>query len=93
VLVIAHVLSALRAHSEFFELEFLPFPLGRLDHDPAALAVQRHLLFTDLAEEVHASPRSLVQRELDLVLRELRFDRAPHGVLGLEEPISRHDPA
>jgi hypothetical protein len=55
--------------------------------------VQRDLAITDLAEEEHRLAWLLIQRELELVLRELLLDRLAHHVLGAEEAIGGHQTA
>ena len=52
--------------------------------------MQRDLAIADLAEKEHRLARRLIDRERQLVLRELLLDRLAHHVLGGEEAIRRH---
>jgi hypothetical protein len=62
-------------------------------HDHASvLAHQRYLPLADLPEEIDRLPRREIQRELELVRRQLLLQRAPQGVLGPEEAVRRHQP-
>ena len=63
------------------------------EHDPAALAVQRHLLVTDLAEDVDALARCARERGAELVLRHARLEGLPQRVLGTEETVRGDEPA
>jgi len=64
--------------------------IRRVDHEPATFTVQRDALVTDLTDEVHRLARRLVERQPQLVLRELPFERLAQRRLSVKEAIRRH---
>lgn len=64
----------------------------RHEHDPSALAVQRHLLVADLPEDVHALAWRSRERGVELVCFHARLVRFAQHVLCAEEAIGRHEP-
>ena len=84
------VAARLRGAAKLVEHELPLGAIRRLHDEPPALAVQRHLLVTDLAEQVDRHTRRLAERQPKLVFLDLRLDRRARLHLGAEEAVGRH---